>query len=371
MQLPRPLNFSPVLIGGDFAMGPNIYNVVYAVIAAPSTLTLPSIATVINGFPVFVKNFGPATLTVVTADLVDTYTLPDDTTLMLIADSDLDTWRPVLGPIKSTASPVSGPGVSTDNAIALWSGTTGDTLKNSNLTVIGNSLNTVSGSLRIDSFTGNIGILTSIPSSVIGIDGTAARVVQVERNTAGSGNALTLGAGGAATAATNGNGGDLILKPGISTGVGRSHVRTQGFPIGSAGTTDNAVLDRIVTGEISLTNASPISIADVLVAANGQTASGTISYSIQVTNGTNAQTECGIIHYSVALAGGVYTTQIVKTPGCAVATIGSLVTAWSITTTPATKFTVQTTATSAGLASPVLSMYYTIQNNSSVGMTVL
>jgi hypothetical protein len=236
----------------------------------------------------------------------------------------------------------------------------------------GGTINSSSGNpLLLDSTTGSIGLFTTNPTGSIGIGGTSARTLLVERNTSGSGNNLTIKSGGSASGSTNANAGDLILTPGTTTGTGRSKIRILNTSIGSPGTSDNAVVDRWVNGSITMTNTSTISIADVLINTNGQAAGGAIMYSIQAVDGTNSQTESGTVTYTGALAGGVYSTQIVRSPGAGITTAGTLSTLWSISTTPATKMTIQATSTSTGLSSPVITMYYTFQNNSNITTNLL
>lgn len=77
-----------------------------------------------------------------------------------------------------------------------------------------------------------------------------------------AGNALTIQASGATVGATNKNGGDLILVPGISTGTGTSHVIIQTPTPGTTGTADNspatrAIIDSngiAVTGKVTVTD---------------------------------------------------------------------------------------------------------------------
>lgn len=77
----------------------------------------------------------------------------------------------------------------------------------------------------------------------ISIGGNVARSLGVQRhgtaNTAG--NSLTIQAGGATSVATDKAGGNLLLKPGLSTGTGTSSIELYASPAGSTGTADNTL----------------------------------------------------------------------------------------------------------------------------------
>jgi hypothetical protein len=179
-----------------------------------------------------------------------------------------------------------------------------------------------------------------------------------------------MGAGGAAIGSSNTSGGDLFLIPGVSTGTGRSHVRIQGLVCGASGTSDNTIVDRIVSGVLPLTNNTNMNVADFAVASNGQLAGGCIDYNIQITDGTNCQIESSRAIFTTTLVGGSYATQILKTPGASIVSTGTLNVSWSMTSTTSTKATIVVNANSTGLTSPTLVMYYTIQNFSAVAMTL-
>jgi hypothetical protein len=171
LMISKAFNLSPLIVTGNYVMQPNQYNVMYTNIGADSILTLPVITTVLDGFPVYIHNEGPAVLTVVPADMSDMFVLLDGDTLFLTADVNTDTWKVLLGPIASGGSSgIVGPLSSTNNAIVLWNGTSGSTVENSNITIIGNSLSTASGDLTITSSTGTVnfngGTLTNIGTLV-------------------------------------------------------------------------------------------------------------------------------------------------------------------------------------------------------------
>src|SRR5882672_150581 len=117
------------------------------------------------------------------------------------------------------------------------------------LTLTGASGNTVvvdTSTLIVDATNHRVGILTTAPSSAFSLGGDAARTVALERfttsNTAGS--ALTLQAGGATSGATNKNGGQLAIGPGISTGTGTGLVTIFSYPgTAATSTTDNTSVE--------------------------------------------------------------------------------------------------------------------------------
>jgi hypothetical protein len=79
------------------------------------------------------------------------------------------------------------------------------------------------------------------PTMSIGMLGTSDRSVGLERHTTvdTAGNVLFLYGGGATSAATNKNGGDVRIYGGTSTGTGTSSVGIYTCPAGSSGTTSN------------------------------------------------------------------------------------------------------------------------------------
>jgi len=99
-------------------------------------------------------------------------------------------------------------------------------------------------------------------SGVLALGGGAARTIEMERNaTANSaGNNLTILAGGATSAATNKNGGNLILSSGIATGTGSSNIMFNTATPGTAGTSNVTPSTKMIllgNGNIGIGTTSP------------------------------------------------------------------------------------------------------------------
>lgn len=93
----------------------------------------------------------------------------------------------------------------------------------------------------------NVGIGTSSPTSILALSGTAARTIQMERNTtsATAGQGLTVSSGGAKIGTANLEGGDLSLKSGISTGTGASVIRFLTATAGTSGSADRTPSEKM------------------------------------------------------------------------------------------------------------------------------
>jgi hypothetical protein len=163
---------------------------------------------------------------------------------------------------------------------------------------------------------------------------TIGLVPMTTSNTAGS--SLTINAGSATSGATDKGGGDLILKPGLSTGVGRSNLRLQTYDIisgASTGTGNNTALDRmIITSPKILTDGSAINLINFTLASNTVIGS-IIRYAVEVFDGTNLQMETGEIMVQCANKGGVFSGNTVTQIGSAKQFLGSgtLTMTWAIT----------------------------------------
>ncbi len=109
---------------------------------------------------------------------------------------------------------------------------------------------------------GNVGIGTTAPTNILSLGGNVARVFASERHTTANtaGNTLTVTAGGATSGATDKAGGDLILTPGLSTGIGESGVQIKGVPAGSTGTTDGTqtLMIQVLGNKFGVFAATPV-----------------------------------------------------------------------------------------------------------------
>jgi hypothetical protein len=93
-----------------------------------------------------------------------------------------------------------------------------------------------------DDTNNRLGLLTTSPSSAIGISGNAARTIQMERHTTANtaGNSLTILAGSSTSGAEDKNGGNLLLSAGTASGTGSSNILFQVATAGATGTADRA-----------------------------------------------------------------------------------------------------------------------------------
>ncbi|NDC37771.1 MAG: hypothetical protein EBZ48_06930, partial [Proteobacteria bacterium] len=97
---------------------------------------------------------------------------------------------------------------------------------------------------------GQIGIGTQTPSFDLGLGGTKARSIGVERSAVGDGFNLTLSAGGATQKSENSPGGSLVLKAGASTGNRGSSIEFQTSHPSDPGETDNPPLTSMIISEL-------------------------------------------------------------------------------------------------------------------------
>jgi hypothetical protein len=201
-------------------------------------------------------------------------------------------------------------------------------------TLAGYMANSGTGSNSVIFSIHNNATLTGAPlNNAFTISGQNAGGLGAYRNTTAStaGKAMTIQAGGAVASGTDLAGGDLILKPGISTGTGGSNLRLQTYTRAlSTGTSDNTATDRIiVTSPKSITDGSATTLVSLTIAA-GSTVGGILQYTIEVTDGTDYQVETGQVFVSGYNKGGVFGVTATEANSQQNVSSGTLSTTWAI-----------------------------------------
>jgi len=150
-----------------------------------------------------------------------------------------------------------------------------------------------------------IGIGITNPSTALSLDGQSPQTISLERNSTSNsaGNSLTIQAGSATTGSTDQKGGDLVLQPGVGTGLGASgniHILTAGANTIS-GTSDNLLIDRVIVvskaKQLTLSAPGFTSLMSIHLVGT-QTAGGRIRYTVRATDGgTQIATESGVIQF--------------------------------------------------------------------------
>jgi hypothetical protein len=156
----------------------------------------------------------------------------------------------------------------------------------------------VNGGTSVERFrvnaSGNFGIATSSPTSILSLGGTAARTIQMERNTtaATAGQGLTISSGGSKVGASDLAGGDLILQSGIATGTGSSAMRFfTSTAQGSTNTTDNTQTEKMTilgSGNVGIATTTPASKLHVGTAPTASANYGTVSIGGNAFDGSTA-----------------------------------------------------------------------------------
>jgi len=213
---------------------------------------------------------------------------------------------------------------------------------------------------------GLLGLGTIIPTSDLSLGGNIPRNIASERHTTANtaGNSLTIRAGGATASATDKASGNLVLAPGISTGIGGGSVKIQGVSKAvSSGSTDNALTDRyVVASPINLTDSVATNVLDIDLAAGTMTG-GHIDYSILTSDGIDYQAISGRVNFTAVNKGGTYTINIVATATLSSAlSAGTLVDTWSVLN-GTNKITIQCSANTS-LTPTRMQLFYIYHNGS-------
>lgn len=171
-------------------------------------------------------------------------------------------------------------------------------------------------------------------------DGQSGRSISENRNTTSNtaGNSLTVAAGGATSGATDKAGGDVIISPGVPTGLGNGSsanmVRLRTYaPALATGTTDGTLINRMMWGRVkSLTNNTATQFA---TAANPTltVANVKVNYGVAVTDGTDVQGEVGVVTFQSVNKGGTFTQTVTKDISHQNATAGTLTVTFTMTGT--------------------------------------
>jgi hypothetical protein len=128
--------------------------------------------------------------------------------------------------------------------------------------------NATQGNLVLQRDGGDVGLGTNSPDALLSLGASSAQTIDMVRNPTSNtaGNNLTLQASGAASGATNKNGGNLVLSSGTSTGSGTSNIQFNVFP-GTAGSTSDNTATTAMTilgnGDVGLGTTSPVAQLDV------------------------------------------------------------------------------------------------------------
>ncbi len=183
----------------------------------------------------------------------------------------------------------------------------------------------------------NIGIKTTAPTNDLSFGGNAARILWMERHSTSNtaGNSLSVQSGGATSGATDKAAGDLIVKPGLSTGNAvPGRIRLQGTAAAPAtGTGDQTNVDRFTPNAFKvLTNNSATTVISATV-ATGTGIGIIIDYCIEVvaTIATvlTPQIEVGRVYVNAINLAGVITTVITETNSQQSLGSGTLATTWA------------------------------------------
>lgn len=219
---------------------------------------------------------------------------------------------------------------------------------------------------------GNVGIGTVTPTSILSLGGTAARTIQMERNTttSTSGQGLTLSSGGSTAGGTNLSGGDLTLKSGISTGTGTSSIRFLTATAGTTGTTDRAPSEKMTilgSGNVGIGTTNPLAKLDIkdgsLFLTDVDVAHGMTGY--------YNETNFGVLTPINGTAGGLNIYGISDSDVTGLKLNGTIGSATPASSTPVLSFNANKKSGTTVQALGATDMAFRFDNNSTPLMTVM
>jgi hypothetical protein len=178
------------------------------------------------------------------------------------------------------------------------------------------------GSYGLDIVHGGLGIGTNAPDQLLSLASGSNRAIDIVRAASGSGNQLTVQAGGAVTSGTDLQGGDLILSGGISTGTGFSNVQIQTYPAASStGSNDN----------------TPVPILKMFATGSASSGQGTLNTFVKSTAGSGTDANGANLTLSSGISTGTGSSQmqfnVYGAGGSSNATANAAITAMTIAST--------------------------------------
>lgn len=220
-----------------------------------------------------------------------------------------------------------------------------------------------------------LGIDIAVPLNDLSFGSILARTIAVERHASGGGKDLSINAGAGASGASDLNGGNLNLSPGLSTGVGFQQVTIKRYTrAASTGSSDNLENDAFIVP--SEQNLSTGVAAGLFRVACGSVVGvgGTIDFSIEATDGTDITVYTGSVHYAAVNKAGSYTTSIVEESATTIASGGgaTITTAWTVANGGGSNYVeIRLTATIGGITPTKIKLRYKVHNGSDQAITIL
>ena len=149
------------------------------------------------------------------------------------------------------------------------------------------------------------------PTENISLVGSSSQIIGMVRATSGNGNNLRSNAGGAASGATDGNGGMFTVGYGQTTGTGFGSFRVTRYSRAiSTGTADNTESDAMIISSSKLMADNTSTNLFNVACALGTSAGVTVEYTIKTVGGAGneSHTEVGTVYMRASNDGSVTTT---------------------------------------------------------------